>query len=131
MTVGIVHRDAQTAEFFDAAARGELLIRRCGACGAFNAPQVLACEHCQSDRQAWAVAAGTGTVVSWTVVHGRARGDAPPSRTSVAIVELDEGPWLHARLTGLEPEAITAGLKVAVAFERPEGGEPVPTFRPR
>ncbi|MCW2884079.1 MAG: uncharacterized protein QOE54_4596 [Streptosporangiaceae bacterium] len=130
MPVGTVKRDGATAAFFNATARGELLIRRCEACGGFDAPQATACAHCGSAELAWAVARGTGTVASWTVVHGRAQGDAPAPRTVLAIVELDEGPWLQVHLADVPPEAVTAGLKVVVGFERPEGGEAVPVFRP-
>jgi uncharacterized OB-fold protein len=130
MSVGAVKRDAATAEFFDATGRGELLIRECRACSRFDVPQATACAHCGSADLTWAVARGTGTVASWTVVYGRALGDGPAPRTVIAIVELDEGPWLQVHLADVPPEAVTAGLKVVVGFERPEGGEAVPVFRP-
>ncbi|MEV1176199.1 OB-fold domain-containing protein [Nonomuraea sp. NPDC049784] len=125
MPVGIVHRDAATAEFFDGTARGELLIRRCDQCGAFAAPQARTCPGCASPEPSWTPAAGTGLVVSWSVVHTKG---APP--IVVAIVELDEGPWLQAQITGAAPEDVYGGMPVRVAFERPEGGEAIPVFRP-
>jgi uncharacterized OB-fold protein len=54
----------------------------------------------------------------------------PPPPVVVAIVELAEGPWLHAQLTGVDPAAVRGGQPVTVAFERPEGGEAIPVFRP-
>ncbi|MFC4008525.1 Zn-ribbon domain-containing OB-fold protein [Nonomuraea purpurea] len=121
MPVGIVHRDAATAEFFDGAARGELLIRRCGACGGHSAPQARTCPHCASPELSWTASAGTGVVVSWSVVHGKS---GPPF--AVAIVELDEEPWIQAQITG----EVYGGMRVRVAFEHPEGGEAVPVFHP-
>ncbi|GAA0382752.1 Zn-ribbon domain-containing OB-fold protein [Microbispora corallina] len=130
MPVGIVHRDAAAAAFFDGAARGELLVRRCASCGGFSAPQARACAHCGTPEQEWAPSAGAGTVITWAVVHGRpADGEAAP-RTVVAVVELDEGPWLQAQLTGVAPEEVSAGLRVRAGFEHPEGGEAVPVFHP-
>jgi uncharacterized OB-fold protein len=126
MAVLAVQRDELTADFFDGTARGELLIRRCHDCGHHNPPAGLACSRCRSARLEWTPALGTGSVVSWTVVHDKATG----ARTVAAIVELDEGPWLHAQLTSVDPDAVEAGLRVRVGFERPEAGEAIPTFRP-
>lgn len=125
MPVGTVHRDAATAEFFDGAARGELLIRHCGACGGHAAPQARTCPHCASSALSWTPSAGTGAVVSWSVVHAKG---VPP--VVVAIVELDEGPWIQTRITGVEPADVTGGMRVRAGFERPEGGEAVPVFHP-
>jgi uncharacterized OB-fold protein len=155
MTVGAVQSDAATAEFLAGTARGELLLRHCAACGAFSRPQAQSCEQCQSADLTWARACGQGTVVSWSVVHGRAAGGGPPPRTVVAIVELDEGPWLHAQLADAEPGTLSGdpaspdpagpdpgspdpgsprpadgGLRVTASFERAPGGEAIPVFRP-
>lgn len=131
MTIGIVQRDAATAEFFDATARGELLIRQCVDCARFNAPQNSTCAACRGDDLTWTVAAGTGVIASWSVMHGRPRDGGPAPRTVVAIVELDEGPWLHAQIVDADPDTVRTGAQVTVEFERPEGGEAVPVFRPR
>ncbi|MFI7129210.1 Zn-ribbon domain-containing OB-fold protein [Nonomuraea sp. NPDC050153] len=125
MPVGIVHRDAATAEFFDGTARGELLIRRCAACGAHSAPQARTCPRCASPELSWTAAAGTGLVVSWSVVHAKG---APPF--VVGIVELDEEPWIQAQIVEIAPEHVYGGLRVRVAFEHPEGGEAIPVFHP-
>ncbi|MFG2958312.1 Zn-ribbon domain-containing OB-fold protein [Streptomyces sp. NPDC048291] len=125
MSLPVVLRDPATELFFDATARGELLVRRCTACGAHAAPASDACPRCRNATATSEPAAGTGTVVSWTVVHGR----TPGAEQVVALVELTEGPWLYAALRGLRPgERPWSGLPVTVAFERPEGGEAVPVF---
>lgn len=125
MPVGTVRRDAATAEFFDGTARGELLIRHCDECRGYAAPQARTCPHCGSPVLSWTPAAGTGQVVSWSVVHAKG---SPP--IVVAIVELDEEPWIQAQITGAAPEEVHGGLRVRVAFERPEEGEAIPVFRP-
>jgi len=130
MPVLTIRRDETTAEFFAATSRGELPIRRCHDCGHDNPPQDGACGACHSSALDWTPAAGHGTVVSWSVIHGRARDNEPAPRTVVAIVELAEGPWLHAQLIDVDPGEVSAGLPVTVAFERPEGGEAIPVFRP-
>jgi uncharacterized protein len=130
MAVGAVRRDADTAEFFAGTERGELLLRRCAACAHFSRPQARSCVRCRSADLSWAPASGHGTVVSWSVVHGSATDGEPPAPIVVAIVELDEGPWLHAQLADVGAGAISAGLRVTARFERAEGGEAIPVFRP-
>jgi uncharacterized OB-fold protein len=128
--VGVVQRDAATAEFFAGTQRGELLLRRCAACGQPSRPQARSCAQCRSADLGWEPAAGQGTVVSWSVVHGRAGEGEPPSSVVVAIVELDEGPWLHAQLVDVDPDSVTGGQRVTVGFEQAAGGEAIPVFRP-
>ena len=68
------------------------------------------------------------------MLHPRAR---PPgqatARTVLALVELDEGPWLHTSLavTGTdEIAALRAGQRVAAGFLHPADGESYPVFSP-
>ncbi|MYQ33915.1 OB-fold domain-containing protein [Streptomyces sp. SID4956] len=134
-SVPVVLRDTETAAFFDGTARGELLIRHCAACGQYGAPQERSCPSCGSPELTWAPARGTGTLVSWTTVHGRPPKDGGPApRTTVGLVELDEGPWLHARVVDAEQTPLTTGAAVSVAFEGPTAEAPeaetVPVFRP-
>ena len=130
-------RDEASTPFFDAAADGRLLIRRCAACGHWIAPYLRMgvtldrCPACTSDRLDWAEASGRGTLVTWTVVHqaGRRTPDDERDAHPVGVVELEEGPWLTARLDA-DGTDLRAGLELEVAFVRPGEGEPVPVFAP-
>lgn len=124
-----ITRDDASAAFFDGTARGVLLLRRCDDCGRRNAPRTLTCPACHSARLAWEPARGTGTLASWTVVHHRPAGGAPAPRTVAGLVQLDEGPWLHARIDGIDPSRLRAGLPLIVAFDRPADGEAIPVFQ--
>jgi len=130
MTDNGVTRDEASGPFFDAAASGQLLARRCADCGHWVAPYTrrgLAlerCPNCTSDRLEWEPTRGEGTLVTWTVVHTRDGPSAP-----IGVVELAEGPWVTARVEA-DPEALRAGMPLTVGFTRPGGGEPVPFFRP-
>jgi uncharacterized OB-fold protein len=121
--VADVIRDDDSAEFFDGTARGELMIKRCDTCGHHLRPDSIACSICHGDALSWTDACGRGSVVSWIVVHGS------ESETTVGLVELDEGPWLHARLVGVDTKTLSVGDAVEVDFE-PAGAEAVPVFRP-
>ncbi|MGY4745623.1 Zn-ribbon domain-containing OB-fold protein [Streptomyces sp. ATMOS53] len=126
-TVTLV-RDAASDEFFEGTARGELPLRHCTDCGTWNAPHTVSCRSCRSGRLTWEPARGTGKLVSWTVVHGRRADDGPAPRSLAGLVELDEGPWLHARIEVADPTRLRAGLPLAVAFDRPYGGDAAPVF---
>jgi uncharacterized protein len=128
---GPVDRDATTATFFDAAARGELVVRACRA-GHLSSPEVLACTSCRDDVLAWsAPLSGDATLMTWIVVPGRASADGvvPPPKIAAAV-ELAEGPWVTTGLVDLDPSTLHAGLSLRVRFIRPEDSEAYPVFGP-
>ncbi|MFC4506420.1 MULTISPECIES: Zn-ribbon domain-containing OB-fold protein [Streptomyces] len=117
--------DAFTRTYWDAAAEGRLLIRRCGTCGrAHHYPREF-CPHCWSEDVTWQLASGRATLYTWSVVH---RNDLPPfgERTPyvAAVVDLAEGPRMSTELVG-EPGELSAGMELEVVFR-----EGVPVFRP-
>jgi uncharacterized OB-fold protein len=48
----------------------------------------------------------------------------------LALVELDEGPWLHTMLGTDDPAALHAGDRVQAHWAHPPTGESYPYFRP-
>lgn len=115
-------RDDDSVEFFDGTARGALVIKHCDTCGHYLRPDAMACSKCHGSELSWADSSGRGSLVSWIVVHG-------PAAAVVGLVELDEGPWLHARLVDVDAESLSVGDAFAVDFE-PAGVEKIPVFRP-
>ena len=111
------------ARFLDAAARGVLAFQS-GACGTAVFPPRMVAPVGVTEPLDWAEAAGTGRVHSVTLVHPR--GEAP---FALALVDLDEGFRMMARIDTDAPEAVAIGARVAVAF-RPldDGGAPLPVF---
>ncbi|MBW8792778.1 MAG: Zn-ribbon domain-containing OB-fold protein [Streptomyces sp.] len=118
--------DAFTRPYWEAAAEGRLLIRRCRACGrAHHYPREF-CPHCWSEDVTWERATGRATLYTWSVVH---RNDLPPFGDRVpyvpAVVDLAEGPRMMTELVGSDPATLRAGLELEVAFR-----EGAPVFRP-
>ena len=129
MNLGLVARDDATAEFLDAAERGEFLIQRCAACGRHSGPQAQQCHACGATGLSWVPAAGTATIVSWTIAHGRPAADGSVATTVLAIAELAEGPWWWSQIVEVaDPGQLTAGLPLRISFEQPDGSEPIPVF---
>ena len=127
---GVVRADPRSAPFFEAADRGELMIRRCDRCGRWLAPAASGCPPCGEDTEpSWAVVSGLGTLVSWSVVHPRRGGPVAVP----ALVELAEGPWLATGLRladAAELAELHAGQPVAAEFVRPADGASYPVFCP-
>jgi uncharacterized OB-fold protein len=122
--------DAFTRPYWDAAAQGRLLIRRCAACGrAHHYPREF-CPHCWSEHVAWEQACGRATLYTWSVVH---RNDLPPfgDRTPyvAAVVDLEEGPRMMTEVVECEEVGLGIGMGLEAAF-RPAGHVTVPVFRP-
>lgn len=130
MTVGPLARDAATAEFFDATAAGQFLLRRCPA-GHFSEPQVAQCTTCGSTSLRWEAAGGGAALISWAVAWGRPSGDDEPQRTVLVIAELDEGPWWWSQLVDADPASLAPGQRLRIEHRRsgPEH-EAVPVFAP-
>ena len=130
MTGFTIERDEASAPFFDAAAQGTLLIRRCPTCGTLHPPQQRRCAD--SEVLEWVPASGSALLVSWAVDH------VPPldpvlasSAGAVSVfgwVELDERPWMQVAIVDSDPAALHEGAGLHVRFVRPGDGETIPVF---
>jgi uncharacterized OB-fold protein len=116
-------------EYWDAAARGELLYARCADCGAAQFPKEFACVRCQSRNVAWVPGTGRGTVYTFTVIHREPFPDFPVPST-MAIVELDEGYSMFSSIVDVDVASIEIGMPVQVTFERQNDEITLPMFRP-
>lgn len=122
--------DEQSRPFWEAAMRGELLLMKCGGCGAFRLPARQHCDECLSDEFSWEPAAGTGVVRTFGIMHQRYHpGFVAEIPYNVTIVELDEGPQLPANLVGIANDEIRVGMRVRVEWER-HSDVALPKFRP-
>ena len=125
--------DEAAALYWEAAARRELMLPRCGRCGLVFFPPRQFCPGCWGEDLAWERMGGGGTVWTFTEVHvafydDTWAGDVP---YVVAVVELDEGPRLLANIVEANTGSLTIGDRVEAVFEdRPEGVT-LPMFRVR
>jgi uncharacterized OB-fold protein len=116
-------------QFFAAAARGELWIQRCEACGHRQFYPRQLCTAC-GGAVGWEAASGRGTVHTFTIVRQNA---APPFKGllpyAVAMVELDEGVRMMGNVTGIPALQVKIGLRVEAYAVECGDGLAVPFWR--
>jgi uncharacterized OB-fold protein len=114
----------ETKPFWDAAAEGKLLIKKCNDCGRVHYYPRAICPFCFSDRTEWQQTSGRGTIYSYSVMR------RAPVPYAIAYVTLAEGPTMMTNLVDCDLDGIRIGQAVTVVFKPSDGGPPVPMFRP-
>lgn len=118
-----------TAFFWEACERGELVAQKCPACDALWHPPRPMCPTCHSTEKEIEKLSGKGKVLSWVKqVHPPAF--FFPESPIAALVELEEGIRLVSNVVGIASEEMRNGLAVEVGFEKTQGGNAVPVFHP-
>jgi uncharacterized OB-fold protein len=94
-------------------ADGTLMILRCADCGKLFAPLTAGCSTCALSELEWVPSSGTGSILSWRVVERAGTGrDGELMPLTVAVVELDEGPWVYTSIEGDVPLAPVGPVRV-------------------
>ncbi len=121
--------DRDTAGFWAAAGRGELVVRECGSCGAVLHLPRSYCHVCGTWSERWKRVGGGGRLSSWTTVEHQVH-PAFPVPYTVVLVELDDEPGV--RLVGYLPgsPALVAGQPMEAWFEELDDGAVIPQWRP-
>ncbi|AII10880.1 hypothetical protein EP51_42795 (plasmid) [Rhodococcus opacus] len=124
MTASLAHRARETTQL------GRLIIWKCIDCAALLAPLTVYCSSCGSENLTSTPSAGAGVIVSWRVLDRTLDpvcGSSCPS--IVAIVELDEGPWVYSWIDGAA--LFPSDQPVRVRFRHTQEGERFPIFEPQ
>ena len=125
----------ETRGYWEGCGRGEIVLQRCRACDVVQHKPRAICPSCLGSDIEHFVAAGTGTVHTFTITNqNQAKGFAEACPYVLAYVELDEGPRLFTNVVGCDPDDVTIGMAVTADFatqERDDGEAfAVPRFRP-
>jgi uncharacterized OB-fold protein len=110
-------------QFWEAAARGVLLLPRCTRCGEVHWHPRPQCPFCRCETLQWAAASGRGTLHTFTVIQ---RGAALPD--VLAYVALEEGVLVLTNIVDADPELLRIGMPVRVAFRATPEGRMAPVF---
>jgi uncharacterized protein len=106
------------------------MINRCKSCGRWSHPPAPICRGRLSVDIEPQQSCGTGSVLTYTV-NRQQWSPQPIVPYVIAVVGLDDEPGLRVttRLVGVDPEIVTAGMRVKVCFERVED-DWLPLFHP-
>ena len=121
--------DHDTGGFFEAAARGELVVRACANCGTVLHVTRAYCRACGSWDGEWKPAGTTGTLHSFTVADHQVH-PAYPVPYTIVLVDLDDVPGV--RLLGNLDGApdLTIGMPMRVRFDELADGVVLPNWEP-
>lgn len=130
-TIGSAQREipapranAETATFWEAAAAGKLLVKKCERCGAVHWYPRALCPFCFSDATTWLEASGRGAIHSYSVMR------RVPQPYVIAYVTLEEGVTMLSNIVDCDADSLSVGQAVQLVFVPSSGGPPVPMFAP-
>jgi uncharacterized OB-fold protein len=124
-------RPFSAASFDKYLSEHKLMAARCTQCGGLYVPPRAICPTCQSEELEWVETSGTGKLAAFTVIYSgptfmMEQGFDRKNPYVSGIVELEEGPRISARITGLDPAKpaeIRIGTSLSLDFvEVGEGG---------
>lgn len=125
--LGPVDRANPSERFFQACARGELIVQGCATCGHRQFYPRLWCLNCESTDLGWVSVSGRGELITYSIVR-RAPSRAHKHRVpyAIGIVKLPEGPQLMASIVDIDLGALVPGLAVQIVASDEAG----PCFKP-
>ena len=110
--------------YFDAAAEGKLMLKKCNACGEMHHYPRALCPFCFGDCE-WEQASGKGKVYTYSIME-RAN---PPY--AIGYVTLEEGPSVLTNFVEMDFKDLKIGQDMKVTFIQTEGDGPtMPFFTP-
>jgi len=115
----------ESKPFWDAAAEGRFLIKRCTACNKPHWYPRAICPFCFSSYTVWEESPGEGVVYTFSVMRR-----SPTGPYAIGYVTLDEGPAVLTNFVDCDFDKLAIGDRVKVKFQPTEGGPPAPVFAP-
>lgn len=97
-------------DYSEALKQDKLLGLKCRACGAITIPPKMVCRQCTSPDMEITQLKGTGKVQTFTSVFVASEGRENECPYVIALVELDEGPWIMGNLGDIDPTKATMEL---------------------
>jgi uncharacterized OB-fold protein len=106
-----------TQPYFDAALDGRLRLQRCPKDGFFFYPRSR-CPKCLGDDWSWEDVSGRGSLHAFTIDRiGHDPALARDVPFAIAVIELEEGPRMTARVVDCELDELQVGMALEATFE--------------
>ncbi len=121
---------AENRPFWEAAKQHRFTLPRCKACGHVWFPPYLTCPKCISPNIEFIAASGNGKIWGCIEMHqaymSKFQDDLP---YNVALIKLEEGPFMFSNIIGSSFEEMRPGVAVEVFFEDVTDEIAIPKFR--
>ena len=117
-----------SAPFWEAVSRHELVFQRCADCGHWIHPPRPTCPKCRSLEKEWAPSTGKGTVHA-SVFYRESPHPGFEAPYSVILVEMEEGVHLISNMLDVHSDDVQVGMPVEVVFDDVTEGVTLPRFR--
>jgi uncharacterized protein len=125
-----VEPSLETQEFWDATARGELLLRKCDDCSSIIWYPRAFCSACSSQNTSWITSSGRGTIYAFSITRKGAGAWAENGPYVIAYIELEEGPRVLSNVVGCSVDRVSIGMPVSVIFDDTGEGMSIYRFAP-
>jgi len=120
----------ETRAFWEATARGVLVLQRCRDCHTTIWYPRFLCPSCHGTELENVEVSGRGTVYSFTLTTRGILEYKDCGPYVLAFVELAEGPKMLTNIVEADPEQLAIGDDVEVVFHDTGAGSALPRFRP-
>jgi hypothetical protein len=117
--------NVESQPFWDAAAKGTFLIKRCRACGEPHWYPRALCPFCFSEDTVWEESPGEGAIYAFSVMRKNT-----PVPYAIGYVTLDEGVSVLTNFVECDFDTLKIGQRVKLKWTPTDGGPPVFTFTP-
>lgn len=107
-------------DYSKALTKGTLLGLKCKACGSITIPPKMTCQECGSTDLEVVEVSKKGKIVTFTNVSVAPEGRQNEVPYIIALVRLDEGPWIMGNLIDMDPALANMeliGREVSVGFK--------------
>lgn len=117
--------------FWEACRERRLILQQCSATGKCFYPPAPASPYTGRPEWKWMEASGKGELWSFVIFHqSYFPGMKDELPYPVAMVKLDEGPYLLTNLEGVQARDVAIGMRLAVRFPGGPDGFLLPQFGP-
>ena len=109
-------------KYKEALMSGKFLGLKCNKCGGYTVPPKKVCMECASEDMDIVDLSGKGEIKTYTVIRVPPEGFEAPY--IVAMVELDEGPWVTGNIVDVDPDKTSMdmiGKRVSIGHKVVKG----------
>lgn len=94
-------------DYSKALKQDKLMGLKCSDCGNITCPPMMVCAECASTNLEIVQLSGKGKIVTFTTSYIAAEGRENETPYTIAMVELEEGPWIMGNLVSMDTKKVT------------------------